>query len=67
MAKYAHTDDGLAVLKDRAFREKLSPYQRDIYTQIIEKLKAEILADPEKVKRIYSIGQQGRQRPQGEV
>ena len=55
MAKYALTDDGLQILKDRAFREKLSPYQRDIYNQVIEKLKAEILADPEKAKRKYSI------------
>ncbi len=64
MAKYALTNDGLAILKDRGFREKLSPYQRDIFDQVVEKLKEEILNDPEKVKRRYSIEQQGRHRPQ---
>ncbi len=64
MAKYALTDEGLKVLKDRDFRKKLLPYQRDIFNQGVEKLKEEILNDPEKVKRKYSIEQQGRHRPQ---
>ena len=31
------SSDGLAALKDQAFRKKLSPYQRDVLRQIIEK------------------------------
>ena len=57
MAKYALTDDGLAILKDRAFRKKLSPYQRDIYDQLVKKFKEDILIDPEKAERKY-LGQQ---------
>jgi len=53
MAKHALTDDGLQILKDQAFKKKLSPYQRDIFNQGVERLKEEILANPEKVKRKY--------------
>jgi len=48
MAKYALTDDGLNILKDRAFRKKLSPYQRDVLKQVTEKAKEDILDDPDK-------------------
>jgi len=53
MAKYALTDDGLNILKDRAFRKKLSPYQRDIYDQFVKKVKEDVLNDPEEAKRKY--------------
>ena len=48
MAKYALTDDGLNILKDRAFRKKLSPYRRDVFRQVIEKAKDDVLEDPDK-------------------
>ena len=48
MAKYALTDDGLNILKDQAFRKKLSPYQRDVLKQVTEKAKDDILDDPDK-------------------
>lgn len=53
MAKYALTDDGLEVLKDRNFKEKLTPYQRDVYSQAIEKLKKDLLKDTEHFKDKY--------------
>ncbi|MBW2575267.1 MAG: hypothetical protein JRC88_07245 [Deltaproteobacteria bacterium] len=48
MAKYAFTDNGLQILKDRAFSKKLTPYRRDVFRQIIEKAKDDILEDPNK-------------------
>ena len=65
MAKYALTDDGLNILKDRAFRKKLSPYQRDIYDQLVKKFKEDILDDPDKEAiKEYLREQQGCESPQ---
>jgi len=39
---------GLQTLKDLDFEKKLTPYQRDIYKQLKEKLMKDILEDPYK-------------------
>ena len=47
MAKYALTDDGLEILKDRNFAGKLTPYQKDVLRQVIEKAKKDVLDNPD--------------------
>ena len=42
------SSEGLTVLKNQAFRKKLSPYQRDIYDQLVKKFREDILDDPDK-------------------
>jgi len=53
MAKYAMTDAGLDILKDRDIAGKLTPYQRDVLRQIVKKAQEDVLDDPDKdeVKR----------------
>ena len=35
------------VMKDRAFIRKLTPYQRDLYSQYMEVIKKKLIKDPE--------------------
>ena len=55
MAKYAKTDTGLEVLKDLHFKQKLSPYQRDVYKQLDDAIRKKILEDPDEAKKLLGM------------